>query len=146
MDAEDIITIGELVAIGAVIAGGFIFFPQIINGIIVSETEYQPTQLSQITYSFNDTVVMVRYNYGWFGILSSTTVTLQHGFTVPLQQVNLDNASEYDLVNQTLTQFSFSSNWSVQEGKLYSVSFNVTTWSDNTTNVQPVSIALVDGD
>jgi hypothetical protein len=124
--------------------------------------------VSYQTFAFNDTVALIKYNYGFWGGLGgivSTTVTMTHGTTALLEVIPTFNGSAFgifdialdtnsssgnqtsfiSLGNQTVTEFTFSGNLGITSGSLCQVTYEVTTHRDNQTELNPISITQLSG-
>lgn len=118
------------------------------------------TVISDITYSFIDSVALVQYNYGFWGGLggiTSTTVTFARGVNVTLGIYRIvENISAFNvpfvqngtayvrvLENQTVRDFTFNGNLAIASGKFYNVQYEIITHADNETNFIPLSLSQI---
>jgi hypothetical protein len=162
---EDLVSIFKVAIIIALLIGMGIFavwgFPALMQN--KADRDFAHAVISDINYSFNDSVSMVKYNYGFFGGLSgvdSTTVTLLHGTNQTLGVIvnpytNETTAGWWDPLstgqngmqvtpyNQTLNEFTFSGNLDVHSGNYCKITYAVVTHRDNATEVNPISIQVL---
>jgi hypothetical protein len=145
-----------------VLLGAYLLFVVLPNNERIQQAE--DLVVSDKTCSFNDTVTMVKYNYGSFwgnlGAPSSTTVMLLHGVNQTIgvnpsiengtsinRIFSLSFSSGWILEPQLLTNFTFPGNLPIIIGKEYTISYEVVTHADNETDLNPLSINLsVTGD
>lgn len=148
-----------LIVLGLI--GAFIFWGLPVLQQNKADRDYAHAVISDVNYSFNDSVAMVKYNYGFWGGLSgidSTTVTLLHGTNATLRDTSKDgNISAWDiwnillsngnlsqnLSNQTITEFTFSGNLDVHSGDYCQVTYSIITHRDNATDVNSVTIQVL---
>jgi hypothetical protein len=143
--------------------GGFVLVVMPAMNAKTIQNEKDSVIISDNFYSFNDTAIMVKYNYGsWWGDLggiSSTTVTLQNGVNQTLGVSNNTlnntwisffgnngNSSALFLKNQLLTNFTFSGNLGVVVGKEYTISYEVIIYTNNQTRLNPIDIELIESE
>jgi len=142
---------------------GILFFSVILIVVVIpkvgnrmKKANVANSVVSDIPYSFNDTITMVKYDYSWWdlGGISSTTVTVQKGLEgTRLVVVLPENFSvfswfsdasgknyTYAMENYTITQFAFAGNFAITVGSCYQIDYHIIKYGDNHTEVIPLTI------
>ena len=118
--------------------------------------------VSDNTYSFNDKVISVKYNYGngFIGIgenIISTTVTVANGTEVILEVypattsifnpngtlLNSTTANQITLGYQVVKNFAFQGNLGIIVNEQYTITYEVIIHADNETELKPLLIVAV---